>query len=298
MKVVRVIFGAVALSTVIVNAGTVEAQGLPQLSKRVDALENALGDLGSRADSFESTADSLDSRVGAVEDRLEALEGAFDGLACPEGQFVRGFNTSGDLLCAAPTPQENPDEIIALPELGTDLRERLNELLVTNVSFSVGDVSGEFGLGSFDLTDMTLQLTCTGACVPTLEARTPGDGSTLSADYDFDGRVEVDGSAKIVSPLVSTPFAVTFILTYEDVGVGFSAEIAEVDGGVVSVVSNVSPDTTDLEIFGAGAFGDFFNLVANVFQSQLSSEVNAFFNDVNAIALGDLEPVDLPRAGT
>ena len=308
MKIVRVILGALALAIVSVDAGTVAAQGLPQrvdaLENKVEMLENALSRvtdsvaaLDSRADSFQSTANSLERRVGALEERLDAVEEALAGFTCPEGQFVRGFNTSGDPLCAAPAPSGTPDDTIALPELAAVLRAELNELLVTNATFIANDLTGQFALGSFSLTDITLQLACSDECVPTLEARTRGDGSTLIADYHIDGTIEVTGAAEITSDLFPGPINATFVVIYEQIGVRLVSEIDQADGSVVSVMSSSSPNTTEAEIMGGDVFGDLANLFVNLFQSQMNSSLNAFLDHIHAIALGDLEPIDLPSTG-
>ena len=287
MKIVPGILGGLALASGAIGSGGATAQE---------------GQPGGPFEDLRTRIEVLENRVEFMEQALSGLQGALAGLTCPDGQFVRGFNASGDLLCAAPTAQgePGPGEPIVLPDLAAALQAKLNELLAPN-EFFFEDVPGEvevppFGSASFNLTDLALRLSCFDQCVATLQATTAGNGTTLDVDYEIAGSVEFSWAADIV--FVGVSREVTFVVTSENAAVDFTAEIDQADGTLVSVGGNLSTDTTVLETEGDVAFvGPVLQLFSNTFISLANNAATEFLADLHAAALSDLEPIELPGAG-
>ena len=292
MKIVPGILGGLALASGAIGSGGATAQE---------------GQPGGPFEDLRTRIEVLENRVEFMEQALSGLQGALAGLTCPDGQFVRGFNASGDLLCAAPTSQgePGPGEPIPLPDLAAALQAKLNELLAPN-EFLFEDISDEVSLAfgasaSINLTDLALRLNCFDQCVATLQATTTGNGTTLNVDYEVAGPVEFSGAADIVlrnnfnQEIISDE--VTFVLTWEKAAVHFDAEIDQADGSLVSGGGSFSTDTTDLEREGGAALPDIVLLpLANFFISQVNSAATEFLADLHAAAIGDLEPIELPGA--
>jgi hypothetical protein len=71
------------------------------LDERVTTLESQIFALEGHIADLENQVAAFESRIMALEARIADLETAFRGVMCPEGQFLTGFDASGNLKCGA-----------------------------------------------------------------------------------------------------------------------------------------------------------------------------------------------------